>query len=160
MTPVRPRGRQRQLLFRHLELELRKLLTKVMNELEPLGVVRVGYFYCREPRVLSDARMNLRNALGYQDHDVVFFQQSRACNPALKGYEVGAIVARHVAHVAGGNDCIQKIDDNGNLLAVQQEVLDQRQRASRLLWKLSKRVAAHQRIGYAKQSRERTLSFG
>ena len=62
-----------------------------------------------------------------------FFNKPGAGDPALKGDKVRPIVARHVAHVSCRDDRVEKIDDYRNLIAVEQEVLDQRQRARRVL---------------------------
>jgi len=79
-----------------------QLSAQMTDELEPLGIIGVGNVDRRKPRVLPDTRMNLGHAFCDEDYDVVFLQQTRACDPPLKGYEVGAIVARHVAHVSRG----------------------------------------------------------
>jgi hypothetical protein len=104
------------------------------DEVEALCVVGVWNIDRRQPGVLPDARMNLGHALGYEDDDVVLLQQPRACDPSLERHEVSAIVARHVTHVAGRDDSVEEIDDDGNLIAVEQEVLDERQRASGVFW--------------------------
>src|SRR5262245_22130000 len=157
MNSIEPRSRERQLLVGDLACELRQLAANVTDELEAFGVVGVGNVDRCEPRVLSNARMNLGDAFRDEDDDVVFLQQSRAGYPSLERYEVGPIVAGHIAHVAGWDDCIEEVDDHCDLIAVKKEVLDQGQRASRLPGKLTKRVAIHQRIGNAKQRSELTL---
>src|ERR1700730_14457662 len=159
MNSIEPGCRQRKLLIRHFTLELGQLPAQMAYELEPFFVVGIRNVDRCESRVLPDARMNFGDAFGDKNDDVVLLQKPRACNPALKRHKVRAIVPRHVADVSGGDDRIEKVDDDGYLIAVEQKVFDQRKRASGVFGKLPKRVAAHQRIGYAKQCRELALRF-
>src|SRR5215510_6354734 len=129
------------------------------DELKPFSIVWIRYIDGSEPRVLANARMYFSDAFGYQYNYIVFLQQARTGDPALKRYQIRAIIARHVTHITRRNDRIQKVDNYRDLLAVKQKVFDQRKRPAGFFWQLAKCIAVHQRVGDSQQRRKLTLGF-
>ena len=129
------------------------------DEVEPLRIIGVGYLDRRQPRIVSNPRMNVCSILGDEYDDVVLLQETGAGYPTLQSDQVGSIVARHIADFAGRYYGFEEVNNDRDLISIKQEVLYERKRSGRILWKLFKRIASHQGIGDAKLSYESPFSF-
>jgi hypothetical protein len=109
--------------------------------------------------VLADARVDVGDALGDEDDDVVGVEQVRRRDPPLQRHEVVAVVGRHVADLAGRDDRLDEVDHDGHLLPEEQEPLDHGQRARGVARKARELLLRHQRIADPDLRDERPLGL-